>query len=126
MSEFVDSIVNDLKQEFHDTMESIGGEIVADVRKSISTKVRIIRGRKIRSVSPNPPFYDDGGLWLSVAMENTISAKSVMLLIYCPGKLPGWLEYGTKYMGKREFFTPAFDRWVPRVISAVGGDSVSA
>lgn len=121
MGAFTDSIINDLKQEFHQTMETVGGEMVADIRKEISIRVQYRKSKVIRSVSPDPPRYEDGGLWGSVAMENTVSEKTAMLLVYCPGKLPFWLEYGTIHMGPRRFFGPAYDRWVPRVLNAVGG-----
>lgn len=121
MGQFTDSIMADLRRDFYDTMEVVGPEMVADIRNDLSVPVQRTKGKVIRSKSPEPPRYDKGGLWDRVSLENTLSPNT-MLVVFVTGKVAYILNKGTAHIGgPRIFWGPAFERWVPRIMQALGG-----
>jgi hypothetical protein len=129
LGRFTDDIIAELQDGFSRTMESVGGEMVADIRESISVPVQYRGGYIIRSAADGqtPPRYETGALWRGVQMVNTVDrgAATATLAVYVDRQgghpmVPQWLDQGTKKMVKRPYFYVAFVRWVPRVLAALG------
>lgn len=120
MTDFADTLINDLRQRAGPAFDEFGREVLDALRTSVSVPVGYAGSRVIRSRPGEPPRRETGDYRAGLGTELTYLPAGVSTSIFTDDQLGPWLENGTSRMEARPHFEPIFDRYAARAAEAIG------
>jgi hypothetical protein len=120
MGELAEKVIAKLRERIVFEADSIGVDMVADIRDHISTPVqRFVGGVVIRSAPGEDPFLDKGHLWESERHEVIESGPVIELNIINDAAYARRLHDGHDNVEPRPFHDLAMDRWRPLIAERI-------